>query len=161
MEVSPSRIISQNYPPLPRRKHSWEALELGESHPTGKIVLIYPTRKIPLMKFTLLSKVSLLPHEIVSFYLICSCSHGYCIIFSFQASCVVLILINRCLLNVVFSMTNALNDQSSSKQNFCPLHLSILMRVFLFFSTTFFSHFMKFHLTSLQLGLHGLSANQI
>ena len=105
----------------------------GESHPTTKNVFIYPTRKIPLMKFTLLSKVSLLPHEIVSFYLICSCSHGYCIIFSFQASCVVLILINRCLLNVVFSMTNALNDQSSSKQNFCPLHLSILMRVFLFF----------------------------
>ena len=45
----------------------WETLEMGESHPTAKNVLIYPTRKIPLMKFTLLSKVSFLLHEIVVF----------------------------------------------------------------------------------------------
>ena len=37
----------------------------GESHPTAKSVLIYPTWKITFMKFTLLSKVSFLPHEIV------------------------------------------------------------------------------------------------
>ena len=45
----------------------WETLEMGESHPTAKNVLIYPTRKIPLMKFTLLSKVSFILHEIVVF----------------------------------------------------------------------------------------------
>ena len=45
----------------------WETLEMGEFHPTAKNVLIYPTRKIPLMKFTLLSKVSFILHEIVVF----------------------------------------------------------------------------------------------
>ena len=76
-------------------------------------------------------------------------------------TCVALILINRCLLNVAFSMTKALNEQSSPKQNFYPLHLSILMLVFLFSPLTFFSNFMKFRLISLLLGRHGLSANQI
>ena len=34
-------------------------------------------------------------------------------------------LTNQCLLNVAFSLTKALNDWSSSKQNFHALHLSI------------------------------------
>ena len=39
----------------------------GESHPTVKNVLIYSTRKILLMKFTLLSKLLFFPHEVAIF----------------------------------------------------------------------------------------------
>ena len=41
--------------PLPLPKHLWETLGMGdgeESHPTTKNLLISPTRKIPLNKFT-------------------------------------------------------------------------------------------------------------
>ena len=34
-------------------------------------------------------------------------------------------LTNECLLNIAFSMAKALNNRSSSKQNFHSLHLSI------------------------------------
>ena len=37
-----------------------------------------------------------------------------------------LILINQCLLNGAFRMTKALNGESSPKQNFHSLHLSVL-----------------------------------
>ena len=41
-----------------------------------------------------------------------------------------LILVNRCLLNVDFSIVNALNGQSSRKQNFSSPHLSMLFGKF-------------------------------
>ena len=64
-----------------------------------------------------------------------------------------LILINRCLLNVVFSMSKVLNGQSSPKENINSLHLSMLFgkpaslyACFpLIHTTTFISNFIKFH----------------
>ena len=66
---------------------------------------------------------------------------------------VMLVLINQCLMNVVFSMAKALNGQSSPKRNFYfPTFqryletLFLLMLVFLFFTVPF-----SFELTPLQL----------
>ena len=67
--------------------------------------------------------------------------------FKFQALCVHMSchLTNQCLLNVVFSMTKALNNQSSPKENLHSLPpsnailktLLLLMLVFLFFTLPF------------------------
>ena len=76
-------------------------------------------------------------------------------------------LTNQCLLNVAFSMTKALNNESSPKQSFHSLHQNFqnpasIIACFRLFHTTFFiSTFIKFQLTSLQLGSYGLWANQI
>ena len=53
-----------------------------------------------------------------------------------------LVLINQCLLKVAFSMTKALNGQSSPKQSFHSLHLSMLFGKPCFSSCLFssFSH---------------------
>ena len=45
----------------------------------------------------------------------------------FVYTCVMLTLINWCLSNVVFTMTKALNGQSSPEQNFYSSHLSMLI----------------------------------
>ena len=82
---------------------------------------------------------------------------------------VMLILINRCLLNVVFSITKALNGQISPKQIFvipifqCYLeNTASLNACFPLFHTPFFiSSLIKFQVTRLQLGLRGLCSNQI
>ena len=121
------------------RKHLWETLGMGKN-PTQqpKNLLISPTRKTHLINLLLpLSKMSFLPHQIVIFILlpyrsfICDCSHCYYITFisnsGFMYICVMLILINWCLLNVDFSMKKALNGQSSLKQNFYSPHLSMLL----------------------------------
>ena len=113
-----------------------------------------------------LSKVSFFPHQIaILIYLpyksfICSCCHCCCIILftlGFMYTHVMLILIIRCLLNVVLSMTKALNGQSSPKQNFYSPHLSMLFEkaCFSFTLPFFISNFIKFLLTPLQLGLRG------
>ena len=100
-------------------------------------VLIYPTRKFPIMKFTSSAIKSVIPSpwnsnfHLVTLYKLhlwlqpWLLSHFLTSIFMY--TCVVLILINRCLLNVIFSMTKALDDQSSFKQNFYSLYLSILL----------------------------------
>ena len=100
-------------------------------------VLIYPTRKFPIMKFTSSTIKSVIPSpwnsnfHLVTLYKLhlwlypWLLSHFLTSIFMY--TCVVLILINRCLLNVIFSMTKALDDQSSFKQNFYSLYLSILL----------------------------------
>ena len=79
-----------------------------------------------------------------------------------------LILINRRLLNVAFSMTKTLNSQRSPKQNLifpafqCYLeNPASLNACFSLFHTPFFISNFKFHLTPLQLLFCGLWANEI
>ena len=119
----------------------------GESHPTAKNVLIYPTRKIPVMKFTSAIK-SVIPSLWNSnFHLLVTIAMAVVSFFNLHMAhmcCVVLILINRCLLNVVLSRKKALNNQSSLKQKFYSLHLSILLLVFLFFPLPFFQTLWNF-----------------
>ena len=81
------------------------------------------------------------------------------------------ILINRWLLNLIFSMTKALSRQSSSKQNFqlpsSPLFNAIwkallqILLVLLFSPSLFHFKFYKFFLAPFQLLLHILGAKQI
>ena len=119
-------------------------------------VLIYPTRKFPIMKFTSSAIKSVIPSpwnsnfHLVTLYKLhlwlypWLLSHFLTSIFMY--TCVVLILINRCLLNVIFSMTKALDDQSSFKQNLfsvpfnstrktLPLHVLVF---FFFFHSLFY-----------------------
>ena len=111
----------------------------GESHSTAKNLLISPTRKIPFNKFTLFAIKSVIPFPSNSnFHLITLYKlhlqlqslllHHF--FFLFTSDCmyshVMLILINQCLLNVLFSMTKALNSQSSPKQNLYSPHLLML-----------------------------------
>ena len=96
---------------------------------------------------------------------------SYFLASDFMQTYIMLILINRWLPNLILSMTKALNSQNSSKQNFhpSPLHLSILFEKSLlelllaFYFTPFLFHFKrrKVLVTSLQLILHSLRANQI
>ena len=92
--------------------------------------------------------------------------HCCCFIFlksGFMYTHVMLILINQCLLNVVFSMTKALNGQNSPKQNFpsrrfqCYLeNPACLDACFPHFSNPFFIwNFIR--TTSLTLGLENLN----
>ena len=74
-----------------------------ESCPAAKKMPISPARKIPLTNKSF----------------IYSCSHRCCIIFltsAFMYRYIMLILINRVLLNCICIMTKAFNDQNSSKQ---------------------------------------------
>ena len=131
-----SRIISQNYPPKPL----WETLGMREStSQQPKIYSFSPPEKSSLINLHFpLSSVILSPSN-RNFRLgifICSCSHCCCIIFFnfrlYMYTHVMLILINQCLLNVVFSITKALNGQISPKQHFYYPHLSMLFRKFCF-----------------------------
>ena len=84
---------------------------------------------------------------------------------------IMLILINWWLLNLIFSMTKALNGQSSSKQNFHPplsTHFNtfwktLLQSLVVFLVTPSLFHFKlyKFLRTPLQIRLHSLQTNQI
>ena len=137
---------------------------MGENtQPTAKNLLISPSRKILLDIF--------ISHyqKCHSFFYIkqqCSSHHPtlYKLHFQLQSLLlyhffefrlymyphVMLILINQCLLNVIFRITKPLNCQISPKQHFYYPHL--------FFHTPFFiSNLIKFQLTPLQLGLCGLS----
>ena len=168
------RIIP-HYP----RKHLWETLGMGKN-PTQQpqIYSFSSPEKSPLINLLLLlSKMAFLPHQTVIFIKlpyrssICGYSHCCYIIFisnsGFMYTCVMLILINWCLLNVVFSMTKALNGQSSPKQNFYSPHLSMLLEkpcfslcLFSFYSHSLF--YFKLHEIStdpFQPRLHVLSAN--
>ena len=132
----------------------------GKYQSTAKNLLIFPSRKI---------LFSSSPYTCF----ICSCSHCCCIIFFkfrlYMYAQTMLILINQCLLIVVFSITKALNGQISPKYHFYYPHLSVLFgnsaslnACFPLFHTTFFIlHFMKFQLTPFQLEHCGLFPNQI
>ena len=120
-----------------------------------KIYSFFPPEKSPLMDLHLsLSKVSFLPHQIAIFMLspfasfISTCTHFCCIVFLTWGSMythVILILLTQCSLNVAFSMTKALNGQSTLKQKFPfppPFNaiwkkLLLLMLVFLFLTLPF------------------------
>ena len=163
-----SRIISQNYAPL-APKHS-------------KNLLIYPTRKISPIKFTSSVVKSVIPSPWnCNFHLITLCKLHlwlqpwllcHFLTSAFKYICDMLILINRCLLNVVFRMTKALNGQRSLKQNIYSLHLPMLLGkpcLFLcffssFFDSLFYVKIYKFSTDSTPLHWivpHGLSADQI
>ena len=135
-----------------------------EFHLTAKSLLISATRKTLLNKFT----SSVIKNAIYSpsnsnFHLITLCKlhlwlqplllYQFCINFRFTYRCVTLILINWCLLNVVFSITKALIGQNSPKQNFYSSHLLMLLEkpCFSLCLFSFFSHsvfYFKFYKTS-------------
>ena len=88
----------------------------GESQLTAKNLLLFPTRKILLNKFTPSAIKSVIPSPSnTNFHLITL----YTLHLQLQS------LLLQSFLNVVFSMTKALNGQRCPKQNFyCP-HLSM------------------------------------
>ena len=122
-----------NVPPSP--ESLWENLGMGKN-PTQqpKIFSFPPSEKSTLIYLNLsLSKVSFLPRQ-------AAFSSNHPMRSSFVAAVISVVsysdfmlyvhichanLTNQCLLNVAFSMTKALNDWSSPKQNFHSLHLSI------------------------------------
>ena len=144
-----------------------------------KNLLNYPTKKISFIKFTssafkyVISSPSKSDFHLIALYKLHFWLQPWLLYYfltsGFMHICVMPTLINRYLLTVVFDMTKVLNGQSSPKKNLFSLHLSILLGkpclslcLFSSFSTPFFiSNFMKLQLTPLQLGLRGLSANQI
>ena len=80
---------------------------------------------------------------------------------------VMLIFINGCFLNVIFSIRKVLNCQNFSHQNFHSLQCYLekptpLNACFLLFTPLFFnSNFIKFYLSPLQLWFYGIHANQV
>ena len=149
----------------------------GKSYPRGKNLLISSIRKIPLNRFKSFryqqlhffpikqqfsSNHPMQPLFVAVVIFVVSC-------FKFQTLCTQCHanLTNQCLLNVAFSMTKALNNWSSPKQNFHSLppmlfkNSASILACFALFHTPFVSNFIKFQLTPLQLGFCGLWANQI
>ena len=140
----------------------------GEYQPTAKSLLIFPPEKFSLINLHLaLSKVSFLPHKQqfsfnypvkLHLQLQSLLLYHFCLNSSFMYSHAMPILINRCLMNFVLSTIKALNSQSSP-----PFNSNLSPNpCFPLFNTPFFiSNFIKVQLTSVQLGLHDLYANQI
>ena len=122
----------------------------GEFKPTAKNLLIFPTRKIVLNKFTSSTMKSIIAspsnsnfHSIQALFL----ALVIAVVSSFLTSGsmyahAILILIKQCLLNVTFSVTKPLDGQTSSKQHFYYPQLSMLFRKLCFSSCLFcfFSH---------------------
>ena len=108
----------------------WKPWGWGKYLPTANNLLIFPSRKIIFISSPYTS-------------FICSCSHCCCIIFFkfklYVYAQVMLILINRCLLNVAFSISKALNGQISPAYHFYYPHLSMLFsKDCIFFKTANF-----------------------
>ena len=147
----------------------------GESHPTTKNLLIFPTRKIPLNKFTSSTTKIVIPSPSNSnFHLINLCKLHLWLqplllyhFFNFRLH------VHMCCANFDKSMFTECCLQhdksiewskfSGAKFPFCSLFnaswrtLIFLILVFLFSHFFFFiSNFIKFQLTPLQLGLCGL-----
>ena len=135
-----SKIISQNCPP----KALWKTLGMGgEYQPTAKGLLIFVTRKIPLNKFISSAIESVIHppikyqfssnHSIqVSFVAVVIAVVSFFLTTGFIYTHVMLISINQCLLNLVFSMTKALSGQSYPKQSFYYPPLSMQFGKFCF-----------------------------
>ena len=100
----------------------------GESYATAKDLLLFATRKISFNKFTSPASKNVIPfpsnsnvHLITLYKLhlqLC------CIIFlnfSFMYTYVMLILINRCLLNIAFSMTKERRRHAEKEEITCLL----------------------------------------
>ena len=114
----------------------------GEEYwPTAKNLLISTSRKILLDKFTPSTMKSVIPSpsnsnfHLITLYKLSPIhpiypSHCCCIIFLkfrlFMYVHVMLILINQCLLNAVFSITKTLKGQISPKYHFYYSNLSML-----------------------------------
>ena len=191
------RIICQASPFLPKMSQNcythqgvdcssfpWAFMgNLGKgkkSYPTAKNLLISPIRKILLNRFksfvvkSFISSPSNSNFQVIILYnlhlqlqpfLLYHILNFRLYVHTCHAN-----LTNQCLLNVAFSMTKALNDWSSPKQNFHSLHLSITslppmllqkpcFYYCLFFSFShclFISNFIKFQLAPLQLDFCGL-----
>ena len=151
----------------------------AKSYPKAKNLLISLIRKIPLNRFKSFAVKSFISSPIKQQFLSNNPMQS-----SFVAAVIFVVLYfkfqafvhtchanltNQCFLNVAFSMTKALNDWSSPKKSFHALHLPIpsllpmLLRKPCFYYCLFssFSHslfylnFIKFQLTSLQLGICG------
>ena len=109
----------------------------GESYPMAKNLLICTTMKVPLNIFDLhllISEVLFLLHQQLSSNHPMQSSFAAAVFFlasvflnsGLMYTHAMLILINRCLLNLVFSMTKELNGQGLCKKSFHYLHLSML-----------------------------------
>ena len=114
----------------------WVTLGMGEkSYLTAKDLFISPIRKRPLNRFKSFAVKSLISSPSNNnFQVIILCNLDlklqsfmlyHILNFRLYVHTCQANLTNQCLLNVVFSMTKALNDWSSPKQNFHSLHLSI------------------------------------
>ena len=132
-------------PPSPKlpppRSPGSETLGMRVSYPTAKTLFIFPSRKIPLTKFTSSLMKSIISFsQISNFRVMTECKLHLLVVFvavslyltlGFLYTCVMLTFINRCLLNVVFSMTKALNGQNSPKQNFHSPHFIAIWKTLL------------------------------
>ena len=155
-----------------------------KSYSTAKNLLISAIRKIPLNRFKSFAVKSFISSPSSSNFQVTILCNIHLLLQSFLLYHILNFrlyvhtchanLTNQCLLNFAFSMTKALNDWSSPKQNFHSLYLSIpslqcyfenpasIIACFSLFHTSFFiSNFIKFQLTSLQLRFCGLWANEI
>ena len=121
--------VKPNYPPNHFCEIVWDT---KQSHLTIKNLPIFPTRKIPFNKFT--------SSAIFRFLFNCPIQVSF-VSAAIALVSFLLILINLCLLNVVFSMKKAWNGQSSRRQNFYSFHTPFFM-----------SNVIKFQLVPLQLG---------
>ena len=104
-------------------------------YPIAKNLLICPIRKIPLNRFKSFAVKSFISSPSNSNFQVIILCNLYLQLQSFLLYHILNFrlyvhichanLTNQCLLNVAFSMTKALNNRSSPKQNFHSLHLSI------------------------------------
>ena len=156
--------------------------DVEEYQSTAKNLLISPSRKILLDKFTssTIKRYTTIFHQISVFIslpytsLICSCNHCCCIIiFLIQALYVCTCHANFDLFDVYWMLSLAL--QKHWKVKFLLSIISIIPSFSgylensasrnacfsLFHSPIFISNLIKFQLTSLQLILYGLCTNQI
>ena len=127
----------------------------GKCYSTPKNVFIFPIRKIPLRRFKSFAIKSLISSPSNSSFQVITLCNLHLQLQSFLLYHILNFrlyihtcdanLINQCLRNVVFSMTKALNNRSSPKENFHSLPpsnailktLLLLMLVFLFFTLPF------------------------
>ena len=144
---------------------------------TSKHLLIFPTRKILLNKYASSAIKSVIPPSIkqqfsshhpiqASFVAEVITVVSLLLTSGFMYSHAMLILINQCLLNVVFCIAKVLDGQSSPEV--LPTFLlssssntiwKTLFHTLIFFF--FFSNLINFQLTPCKFGLCGLCVNQI
>ena len=128
----------------------------GKSYSTAKNLLISPIRKIPLNRFKSFAIKSFISSSSNSNFQVIILCNLHLQLQSFMLYHILNFrlyvhtchanLTNQCLLNVAFSMTKALNNRSSPKQNFHSLPpssallktLLLLMLIFLFFTLPFY-----------------------
>ena len=129
--------------------------DVGKSYPTAKNLLISPIIKIPLNRFKSFAIKSFISSPSNSNFQVITLGNLHLLLQSFLLYHILNFrlyvytchanLPNQCLLNVAFSMTKALNDWSSPKQNFHSLPpsnaisktLLLLLLIFLFFTLPF------------------------